>query len=322
MGYLYTDDEIDALEMESAILGYKKYLNPVKIDSKLKKIADLSLPYYLMGYKGNFIKSLVTDKVLEDKLNIGKNFMDTYFDLHEVLSLKNNSWNDNLEQTINSLSDEEALVYIKDRITKISPYDLPVKFNNNTLENGAVNFGFIESEDSENNKKIETIIENIEISKNYFDEIPFTYVHELAHTQLCSIWGSIKNYNHSEVISIFLELVSSLENDPTGNLVKQIESVYLSQLYDSIRLLSLKDVSIPISDAMECSRNIVSILKALRLFDEYDKQTNIYTRLDIMYGIQDIFDGKVTVEQFLKDNEINFANSKDTSFIRKRIKNL
>lgn len=321
MGYLYEREEIEALEMESTVLGYKKYLNPVKIDSKLKKIADLSLPYYLEGYKGNFIKSLVTDKTLDDKIKIGKTFMKTNFDLHEVLSFKDNSWNDNLEQTINSLSDEEALVYIKDKITKISPYDLPINYTNDYLLTGQVNFILLVFGDNEYNQQIKAIILNINISKSSFDEIPYIYIHELAHTQLTSIRGSIKNYNHGEVISIFLELVSALENDPTGNLVKQIESVYLSQLYDSIRLLSLKDVNIPISDAMEGSKNIVSVLKALRLFDEYEK-ANIFTRQDIVNGIQDIFDGKITVEDYLKDNGISFKNSKDTSLIKKRIRNL
>ena len=38
-----------------------------------------------------------------------------------------------------------------------------------------------------------------------------------------------------------------------------------------------------------------------------------------MYGIQDIFDGKITVENFLKNNGINFSNSKDLGLVKKRI---
>ena len=38
-----------------------------------------------------------------------------------------------------------------------------------------------------------------------------------------------------------------------------------------------------------------------------------------MYGIQDIFDGKITVENFLKNNGINFSNSKDLGLVRRKI---
>ena len=342
--FLSYDEEIYYLKRH----GIKEGFVPIEIDKKLEdisyEIATGFLLYQLLfdfdNKKGKiFDKNL--DEQLKNQLEIGRKFMDGYFDLHAIQEIDEKDC-DNLEKElddkIKAKEIEEIFKYryffdgVKRLIKKVDPFDLKVNFirapgeealavlyekvfNLDNLDYECLlnydDIGFIFSEISFN-------LDALEYDKALdYDKIFPTYIHELAHTQLNSIKGSCECYYNIEVISIFLELVSSFENDPKGDILRCTERMRLENLFDNI--YALKKYNLDCSSACTVSNYIVSTLEAFRLFDEYQNKSNIYEKLDVMYGIQDIFDGKITVENFLKNNGINFSNSKDLGLVRRKI---
>ena len=278
------------------------------------------------------------DEQLKNQLEIGKKFMDGYFDLHAIQEIDEKDC-DNLEKELDDkikakeIDENSEYRYffdgLKRLIKKVDPFDLKVNFIRASGEKYLAvlwekafnldcecllnydDIGFIFSEISFN-------LDALEYDKALdYDKIFPTYIHELAHTQLNSIKGSYECYYNREVISIFLELVSSFEIDPKGDILRCTERMRLENLYYNIYVL--KKYNLNCSSACTVSNYIVSTLEAFRLFEEYQNKSNIYEKLDVMYGIQDIFDGKITVENFLKNNGINFSNSKDLGLVRRKI---
>ena len=317
--------------------GVKEGFAPIEFDKNLDDILEEIelgfIPYQvLFGFNINrmkiFDKNL--DEQLKNQLEIGKKFMDGYFDLHAVQEINEKDlhnlakeFNDRIkDKKIDDITKYRYLVNEVKKLTKeVNPFDLKIDFINSSSE-GFSSFlkeiylylgnekllsyddtGFIFL-------KILFNLDNIE-----YDKLFPSYTHELAHTQLESIKGSYECYYNREVISIFLELVSALETDPKGNILRWVERRILNNLFNSI--YALKKYKFTVKYKASC--HVVSILEAFRLFDEYQNKSNIYEKLDVMYGIQDIFDGKITVENFLKNNGINFSNSKDLGLVRRKI---
>lgn len=328
------DEEIYNLKRH----GIKEGFTPIEIDKNLDDILEEIelgfIPYQvLFGFNINrrrkiFDKNL--DEQLKNQLEIGRKFMDGYFDLHAVQEIDEKDcdnlakeFNDRIkDKKIDDITKYRYLVNEVKKLTKeVNPFNLKIDFINYSSE-GFSSFlkeiylylgnekllsyddtGFIFL-------KILFNLDNIE-----YDKLFPSYTHELAHTQLESIKGSYECYYNREVISIFLELVSALETDPKGDILRWVERRILNNLFNSI--YALKKYKFTVKYKASC--HVVSILEAFRLFEEYQNKSNIYEKLDVMYGIQDIFDGKITVENFLKNNGINFSNSKDLGLVKKRI---
>ena len=325
--FLSYDEEIYYLKRH----GVKDGFMSIEIDSKLEKIATLVLSNHLVAASGENRVELSDDldKQLRNQLEIGKKFMDGYFDLHVIQEISKNDLCNLAKETndekTNKLVDEYQYLVerIKELINKINPFDLKISFIKGEdddfisclreiliyLNNGSLlvdkNIGFIFSEIKFNLDRVDC------------DKIFSYYIHELAHTQLESVSGSYESYYNKEIVSIFLELVSSFEIDSKGDILRSVERQNLSTLFQGIYIL--KYVDLDHSVALKTSGLVVSILEAFRLFEEYQNKSNIYEKLDVMYGIQDIFDGKITVENFLVNNGINFSNSKDLGLVKKRI---
>ena len=148
-----------------------------------------------------------------------------------------------------------------------------------------------------------------------------TYIHELGHTLQESIPGYADSFLNKEVISIFLEKLSALELDPTGRLLEASERMRFSHLLNVIRILSLNDLtnSFSCEDVIDNYKYLHSTLIAQKLFDLYLQEIKQRKRDKYIYEIQDIFDGKIQVEDMISNHSVTIQNAKDLSLIKRHI---
>lgn len=72
------------------------------------------------------------------------------------------------------------------------------------------------------------------------------------------------------------------------------------------------------TDRVEASAYITSTLKAMNLFDRY-LESNQEERKEILAGIQMVFDGNKTVEEYLDSQDITLENSTNIGLIQKHL---
>lgn len=142
---------------------------------------------------------------------------------------------------------------------------------------------------------------------------PGIYIHEIVHSQLGSTNYSIENYLNYEVLPIFFDMLFTLQE---GENLKKLNEMYrlkiLSSALQKIQSCSLTDFA-----KTKVSMIISSILKAFMLFNLYidtdDKQK-------MLFDMQDIFDGKYSVEEMLSRNNIDNNNCQSCILIRQYLK--
>lgn len=146
-----------------------------------------------------------------------------------------------------------------------------------------------------------------------------TLVHEMAHIQQQSNIGYAADYNYKEMISIFLEKVSALEADPTGELLKISERCRLKNVIQNYITLTYFGNSLPEADKIDDLMYLKSSLYAGKLFDMYLNERKQKNRDKYFYGIQDVFDGKRTVDDLVSQYQINVARSLDMGLLRRHM---
>lgn len=161
----------------------------------------------------------------------------------------------------------------------------------------------------------------IELSKELTELAPLAYTHEITHTQLNHIPGSIQDYNNVELLSIFLELVEAFEN-PNENIMRAHNFFRLRELREIINELDkyYDSEDSKIQDILiEGTSYLHSTIKAYHLFDIY-MTGDIDTRRTIMVGIQRIFSHHMSVEELLNYFNINYENSINEEIFQKHIR--
>ncbi len=142
--------------------------------------------------------------------------------------------------------------------------------------------------------------------------------HEVVHTQIEQNPNLLTNYYNREVLSIFVEMIisKSIDDKTLDNIIRyRFENVY-----ECISDLSYYEDMIFTSDSIAKFRcYLSSSLKALHLYDKY-RHSSRDKRIEILSLIEDIFCGKLTVEQFLDKMNVTYKNSKDVDMVKHYVK--
>lgn len=293
MGKLVYDK---ALEMDFKIFGYETGNEIIIYDNFLKDVERI------VGSKSiniNFGKPILTKNGIIKK---AKRFLDNNFDLHDINYITSNiSANISLVKEMGLLSDEEIIEQLKKETKIISPYQIPIKYSWKT--------------EIKKKRFTDLILFYYIFLEKYMNQMTVpAYIHEIIHSQLLSQKGSIKNYLNRELLSIFLEQVSSIDNN---DLLKNIKLLRCEELLECINTLKAPNISL--DKKLEASVYIESIIKTQNLFEKYI-HFGTQGKEKLLQYIQNIFDGKETVEDLLTRYNITFENSKDTKIIKKQLK--
>ena len=176
-------------------------------------------------------------------------------------------------------------------LKEVEPYSIPINYLNKDR-----NFGYLVTACPKLEKNINFKIANVGMIAILLDSelTPFSitsYAHELIHTQLEDKRVYTNNYYNKEILSRFIEFLVSytISNDE--------KYIFL----------------------IEISTYVNSMLVALELFDNY---LNAFCneKRKIIYGIQEVLDGKITIEELLGQNKIGKTPGKRLEIVKKMVR--
>lgn len=230
---------------------------------------------------------------LEDALIDAKKFLDYYFKLHKVPYLfYKKIFNKNIPSVIPR-----------------HPYNLPLVEN----EEDALIFDGAVIEELTRSSRPMVLFKGIELSKTTTECTSATYVHEVTHTQLDSVKGSIREYHNAEVLSMFVEVFHYMILGNDERLLRLFDSRRICELNLILEdLLEYRNGSSKKEkdELLEDSKYAISILKAYNLFTTFYYASESI-RNEILDDIQCIFDGYLSLEEMLTKYEVTLESSQD-----------
>lgn len=304
------------LEKEFLICGYHQ-LRPIKVTNKLLYARDIldSIPINDEYLQVNVIPE-------KEVIASAKNFFSAHLNLHPILMADTQSYLEVVSKT-NAMMAKEWIALYKQIGIPISPFNLPIQYTEKHAFAGYLKtFGAYVDSDYVL-KYSPALFLNIFLSKTINEDTPISYVHEIGHTQLMSVKGSVISFYDCEIIPIFLELVAAMDLDDDNyllhiNIVHRLETLIaiIESLNDPLFEEKLKAENDETENIPTYWSYVISIFKAFHLFSLYH-DGNIETKKEIMAYIQKIFDGEIKVEDMLKKYSISYDNSMSKKSIMK-----
>ena len=306
---LYDDDNIDYMFL---LHGFKYGKEPLSLK-------DFRISYdELLGIVLKFSdvnKNNECDR--ETMIQKTKTFFYNNFSLRDILYMSHDMTVELCEDFLsNSNDDLDGFQNKLNDISKtISPFDLPISYIK-----GATIFGNLLNEmllirDEQFMKEQQIRFSELQLGARITPFTSILYGHEIIHTQLEGIKGSIENLHNREVLPIFMENVLSFEFDSNNELLRQNMFIrYKDMLNDMLRLAEPEFYMD--TDLHLASGYINSVLKASNLFDKY-VSSSLEERSKMLHSVQNVFDGKCTVEDFLCYYDVTLENSSNLVVAKK-----
>ncbi len=161
--------------------------------------------------------------------------------------------------------------------------------------------------------KIHILFTDINLSQEITEQTSASYVHEITHTQVDHLVGSVNDYYNVEVLSVFNELFHASILDKDEKILRLNDARRIYEM--SISAAELRNHHDGISEIerdelLDCCKYLVSDLKAYNLFTLF-YYGNDSLKNNILDGIQEVFDGYLTVEELLERFNITYENSQN-----------
>lgn len=204
-------------------------------------------------------------------LEMSKKFLESKFKLHNVF-------------------------LIKDGIVLSSPFNIKISRIKNKTYDGNIESVFTEIGTENYEILFNTVSLPIIISKIF----PEIYCHEITHTQLMSIFGSVDNFLNREVLPIFMELLYQYENNYQSTY--RLKHLQISSSYIN------KDCDFNIATFTDMLY-YTSIVTAYKLFNIYLKGNN-FVKEEMIKNIQAVFDNKFTLESLLDKYDLDWTKKR------------
>lgn len=285
-----------------------------KKKNKPLRIADSELK--LIQFLENTVKkqAFPIDLFFDPDINYyceAEKVMLKYFQIHNIPYCLKTTIDQIVEDYASEkLSKQEAIKKFYELIGTINPYNIPKTYTFNHL-NSATGVSSIKIK---GRLKLYAYT-NIRMPLTPSLLVGPIYNHEIMHTQV-SDSGYVTDIQNNEILSMFIENITSLEMDSSGNLYSYFRKMRMEQLLDNIKY-TIKASNNLAYDA-KVSSFIVSELKASHLFSLY-LESNSEQKQHIIYLIQSVIDGKITLEKMLKKLEITYKNSCNTDILKRTL---
>ena len=263
------DKEIDEISEFYTRFGFNDYLYQIKIPQSSSEIID-TLPT-ISNVDYSYSKSNNLDKYVSKS----KIFLTDFFTLHDVLYLK------------------------KYKLKKGSPFNIK-----KILVDDEPLTGYLQKQTIVNNRnQYDNMFLSIELSDKITSFTSLIYTHEIVHTQLESLTGSIKNLFNTEVLPIFIELIYAYSTD-----MYLYKAILANRISDISKYANAINSSTNFNqDMFESSTFYISIITALKLLNIYI-QGSSKIKKEILSNIQKVFDGNKSIEDSLKVYELDWTH--------------
>ena len=309
------------IEDELTYSGYKGYnldrfpFNSLKNIMEISDIISSNKDFYSFADKYYTFDKMSIDEALK----ISKGIFEEYFNTHNILLCDE----DILDKTIEALPDDtnpyDFYEAVNGLLTSIDPFDIPFKYDDKHDFDSRITMPLrlYPGHYTEPNRKI------------YFSHITSGYIvnlftscyinHEVMHTQLESVIGYTDDYLNREVLSIFVEKLSALKVDPTGELLKMVERIRFDDLVKQYNYYLLNKDSVPAKDMLVKLTYIKSTLVAEKLFDMYMQERKEKNKDKYIDDIQNIMDGRVKLDEVLIKRGITPSKCQDVLYLKRQI---
>lgn len=245
---------------------------------------------------------------LETAIKESEDFMRSHFNLHKILYQKSELINNHF-QKYEYVRIADAIKAYKNLLVYIEPYQLPIELLDKEFDFGLTEESNLFFDDLKLLSITPTYFESIKLSSLITDHTPSIISHEITHSQIDSNKGVTEFYYNLELIPVFIQLVHVLEND-SANLERDI-NLRLLHISNAIRVLNnnyTNENAYHLDELFEKTKYLESILKGLMLFEIY-LNANKSSQNAIFESIQNIFDGKITVEEVLEKYNVTLKES-------------
>ena len=282
--------EKDLEIIKRGLNSYPKVINPS--DSLLDTLEYLaSLPVAKKEYSVHQMK-------IEDALYDAQTFLRYYYKLRKVPYLHMS----------------KVLGFNIHFIRQVNPLKLPI----NLIPSEDIFSGSV-TEILPKGGKPHIIFREINLSQVVSEHTSASYVHEITHTQLDRLKGSIKEYYNLEVLSIFNELFHAAILDKEERMLRLNDSRRIHEM--SVTAQELRDhhtgkSKMSRDELLDCCKYLVSGLKAYNLFITF-YNANDELKNEILDDIQSVFDGYITLEELLLKYDITYESSQDKQKLTK-----
>ena len=199
-------------------------------------------------------------------------------------------------------------------ITQVNPLKLPI----NLIPTEDIFSGSV-TEILPAGGKPHIIFREVNLSKTITEHTSASYIHEITHTQLDRLKGSIREYYNLEVLSIFNELFHAAILDKEERMLRLNDSRRIYEM--SVTAQELRDYhegksTMDRGELLDCCKYLISGLKAYNLFIKF-YYANDELKNEILDDIQAVFDGYLTVEELLLKHDISYENSQNKQVLTK-----
>lgn len=307
---LYEDLQSKEFIQKQYMLGYTK-----NVCCKKLKLEDKRILKYLS--KIDFDRKInLDDLYLKELIDITKYCFSKYFNIHNVMREK-----EELPFDMKKVNENRVISEWNKNLESINPYSIPIRLEEGESFNVSSMLASIPVEYAyyyNPNIKFENLSINlITLGKDLNLLTVPTYAHEIMHTQLEDKRTYTNDYQNIEIIPVFVELLIANYLD-----TKIIDKVKMLRLNDLLSyLIIINDYFRNINTVEEIenvyySSYVNSINKAIELFDNY-VNASCSGKRKIIYGIQDVLDGKTTIEELLEQNKIGKIPGKRLAIVKK-----
>ena len=236
-------------------------------------------------------------------LREGRIFLSRHFRLHKIWQFDNSR--------IVSLA-KKGPITIGDLIKEenqssryIHPFDLKVVFNKkyDLFDGKLIAKSFLkEYGDEAEIVRDQASFMKIGLSSKVTVVTPPVYAHEITHSQLQSMLGSVRYYKNIELLPFFIELLCAYEMSDSEQILKFIETFYANEIvryYKELKCFEAGIIKESREDLVDLGKYLSSTLSAINFFIEYYK-TSPAGKKYILQEIQKIFDGVQDLEELTK----------------------
>lgn len=195
-------------------------------------------------------------------------------------------------------------------IREINPLKLPIALvPTEDIFSGSVT----EILTKESSRRPHIIFREINLSQTVTEHTSASYIHEITHTQIDRLRGSIKEYYNLEVLSIFNELFHASILDKNESMLRLNDSRRIHEMSvtaEELKAYSQGLTTMSREELLDCCKYLISGLKAYNLFITFyyadDAKKN-----EILDDIQSVFNGYLTVEEILYKHGVTLESSQN-----------
>ena len=257
---------------------------------------------------------------LEEIRELTKSFCQKYFSLSDISYVSLEQLTSNKEFITSTNSTSEFYDRINSFLVKSNPLSLPIHLVEGHSMVGKIEKPLLITPLAPQSDNRQVYFSYINLGEQLTQLSAATLIHEIAHSQQEKNIGYAEDYLNKEIISIFLEKVAALEMDSTGELLRISELTRFNDVLNHYYSLLFKKSVISNESDVNDLLYVKSTFYAEKLFDMYLNERKQKNKDKYFYQIQDVFDGKITVEDLIRNQNITPAKTQDLGLLKRHIK--